>query len=236
MRFFRAVRWRTRWRRKRARSRSARTSGVGSQIFGHEVPTGELGEDPGVDLVGLGREGCQPLDLDRITDGDVPAAELELVVDEPGSRHRLDGRRSPPGRAGGRGPRASGARRASGRTAVTSTVRPSSSSTCTSSLWRDRSKPGVQHLLGLLVLVATTTQRCHQRGPLSWHSIVVTTETWRPVGDDTIESMLRFSRATTTMTQGARTSDDFHILVHGRRALQTPPAWSMSGPPSNEPP
>ena len=34
MRFFNAVRWRTRCSRQRARSRSARTAGVGSQIAG----------------------------------------------------------------------------------------------------------------------------------------------------------------------------------------------------------
>ena len=104
MRFFKAVRWRTRWRRKRARSRSARTVGSGSQIVGHEVPAGELGEDPGVDACrSWRRAGASALDLDRVGDRDVPAAELELVVDEAGSGHRLDGRTSPPGRAAGHG-------------------------------------------------------------------------------------------------------------------------------------
>jgi hypothetical protein len=92
IRFLRAVRWRTRWSRKRARSRSARTVGSGSSDRRHEVAPGELGEDPGVDLVGLGRQGCEALHLHRVGDLDVPAVELELVVDEAGPVHRLDDR------------------------------------------------------------------------------------------------------------------------------------------------
>jgi hypothetical protein len=34
----------------------------------------------------------QPLDLLGVGDGDLPAGQLELVVDEPGTVHRLDGR------------------------------------------------------------------------------------------------------------------------------------------------
>ena len=63
--------------------------------LGHEIPASELGEDPSVDPVGLGRERGDALDLGRVPDGDVPARQFELVVDEAGSRHRLDGRTHP---------------------------------------------------------------------------------------------------------------------------------------------
>ena len=65
---------------------------VGQPDRRHEVATPELGEDPGVDLVGLGGQGCEALDLHRVGDLDVPARELELVVDEAGPVHRLDDR------------------------------------------------------------------------------------------------------------------------------------------------
>ena len=92
IRFLRAVRWRTRWSRNLARSRSARFAGSGSSDRGHEIASGQLGEDPGVDPVGLGREGGQTPDLLGIGDLDVPAGELEGVVDEAGPVHRLDRR------------------------------------------------------------------------------------------------------------------------------------------------
>src|SRR3972149_4207729 len=59
---------------------------------GDQAPPRELGEVPAVVLVGLGREGCQALHLHGITDGHVPTAQLELVVDEAGPGHRLDDR------------------------------------------------------------------------------------------------------------------------------------------------
>jgi hypothetical protein len=59
---------------------------------GHEVPAAELGEDPGIDPVGLGSQWRDALDLEGIGDLDVPAEQLELVVDEAGPGHRLDGR------------------------------------------------------------------------------------------------------------------------------------------------
>jgi hypothetical protein len=92
MRFFNAVRWRTRCKRNRARSRSARTSGVGSGDLRNQRPAGELGEHPGVDLVGLRRQGREPSDALGIGDQHIPARELEAVVDEAGAVHRLDGR------------------------------------------------------------------------------------------------------------------------------------------------
>ena len=61
---------------------------MGSGDLGHEVTSRQLGEYPGVDLVGLGGPGRQA--LHRVTHRDVPTVKLELVVDEAGSRHRLD--------------------------------------------------------------------------------------------------------------------------------------------------
>jgi hypothetical protein len=92
IRFFRAVRWRTRWRRKRARSRSGSDLGRRQPDLGHKVTTCELGEDARVDLVRLGSEWRTALGLDRVRDRDVPAAELECVVDEACPGHRLDRR------------------------------------------------------------------------------------------------------------------------------------------------
>jgi len=65
---------------------------IGQPDGGHQVPAAELGEDPGIDLVGLGGQGCEALDLHRVGDLDVPAIQLELVMDEAGPVHRLDRR------------------------------------------------------------------------------------------------------------------------------------------------
>jgi hypothetical protein len=65
---------------------------VGQPDRRHELAAGQLGEDPGVDLVGLGGKGGEALDLLGIGDLDVPAEKLELVVDEAGPVHRLDRR------------------------------------------------------------------------------------------------------------------------------------------------
>ena len=92
MRHFNALRWWTRWSRKRARSRSARTPGVGSQISGTLVPAGQLSQDMSVNLVGLGGQGRQTLRFHRICDGHLPAQALEGVVDEPRPGHGLDDR------------------------------------------------------------------------------------------------------------------------------------------------
>jgi hypothetical protein len=113
IRFFNAVRWRTRWSLKRARSRSARTSGVGSGDLGHEVTSCQLGQDPRVDLVGLGGERGDALDLGRIRDRDIPATQLERVVDEARPGHRLDRRAhllTPPQDMGGQRPEGVGVR------------------------------------------------------------------------------------------------------------------------------
>jgi hypothetical protein len=55
-------------------------------------PTGELGEHPSVDLVGLRREGRQAPHPLGVRDEHLPAQELEAVVDEAGAVHRLDRR------------------------------------------------------------------------------------------------------------------------------------------------
>ncbi len=66
--------------------------GVGQPDRRYEVAPGELGEHAGVDLVGLAGERCEPLDLLGVGDRDLPARELELVVDEARPVHRLDRR------------------------------------------------------------------------------------------------------------------------------------------------
>jgi hypothetical protein len=48
------------------------------------------GQHPGVDLVGLAGQGRQSLHLLGVGDVDVPAVQLQGVVDETGSGHRLD--------------------------------------------------------------------------------------------------------------------------------------------------
>ena len=58
----------------------------------HQIPAGQLGQHPGVDLVGLAGQRGQPLDLLRVGDLDLPARQLQLVVHEPGAVHRLDRR------------------------------------------------------------------------------------------------------------------------------------------------
>jgi hypothetical protein len=80
--FFRLVRWRTRCSRKRARSRSARTPGVGSQIWGTGSRRDSSGEHAGACPVGLARQWRQPLDLGRIRDRDLEAGQLEVLVQQ----------------------------------------------------------------------------------------------------------------------------------------------------------
>src|SRR5918994_7288149 len=63
-----------------------------------QVAAAELGQDPGVDAIGLARQRGKPLRPLRVRDPHVPARQLELVVHEPRARHRLDRRqhRLPP--------------------------------------------------------------------------------------------------------------------------------------------
>jgi hypothetical protein len=55
-----------------------------------DVYRDKRGEHLGVDLVGLGCEWGEALDLDRVGHLDVPAPALELIVDEASAVHRLD--------------------------------------------------------------------------------------------------------------------------------------------------
>ena len=56
----------------------------------HQVPERQLGQNAGVDLVGLARQRREPLDLLGVGDQHLPAMRDQLVVDEPGAVHRLD--------------------------------------------------------------------------------------------------------------------------------------------------
>ena len=65
---------------------------VGQPDRRHQVAAGELGQNPGVDAIGLAGERRESLHLLRIGDLDLPARELELVVNETRAVHRLDRR------------------------------------------------------------------------------------------------------------------------------------------------
>ena len=84
IRFFSAVRCLTRWSRNRARSRSARTAGSGSQISGTRSRRRELGQHPGSRSGRSCRPTARSPRLARIGDPHIPAGLLELVVDETG--------------------------------------------------------------------------------------------------------------------------------------------------------
>ena len=140
--------------------------GVGQPDGGHEFPAGQLGEHPGVDPVGLRHQGRQTLGPQGIGDRDLPAAELELVVHEARAVHRLDGglhRLAVSSDPIDQRPKAVGIGMYGGhlhrptRLIEDVHVHPLARQV----------QSGVQHHLGLLVLVALTTQRCHQRGPSS---------------------------------------------------------------------
>jgi hypothetical protein len=65
-------------------------SRVGQPDRRHQVAPCELGQDPGVDPVGLAGQRRQALHLLRVGDLDLPAGQLEPVVHEAGAVHRLD--------------------------------------------------------------------------------------------------------------------------------------------------
>ncbi len=90
MRFFKAVRSRIKWSRKRARSRWARTSGVGSQISGTSSRRASSARTRASIWSVFGCQWSQALGLDRVRDRHVPAVPLEGVVDEARAGHRLD--------------------------------------------------------------------------------------------------------------------------------------------------
>jgi hypothetical protein len=63
---------------------------VGQPDRRHQVASGELGQHPGVDPVGLAGQRRQSLYLLRVGDLDLPAVALECVVHEARAVHRLD--------------------------------------------------------------------------------------------------------------------------------------------------
>jgi hypothetical protein len=63
---------------------------IGKPDLRHQVAAGELGQDPGVDPIGLAGQRGEPLRPLGVCDPHVPADELELIVDEAGTGHRLD--------------------------------------------------------------------------------------------------------------------------------------------------
>ena len=65
---------------------------IGEPDRRHEVAAGELGQHPGVDPVGLARQRRDPPRSLRVRDPHVPPRQLELIVHEPGTVHRLDRR------------------------------------------------------------------------------------------------------------------------------------------------
>jgi hypothetical protein len=66
--------------------------GIGEPDRWHHVSSRQLGQHPGVDLVGLTRQGGQALHLLGIGDLHLPTRQLERVVDEARPGHRLDDR------------------------------------------------------------------------------------------------------------------------------------------------
>jgi hypothetical protein len=66
--------------------------GVGPPDGRDELATRELSQYPGVNAVGLAGKRRESLHLRRVGDLDLPAVQLELVVDEAGAGHRLDRR------------------------------------------------------------------------------------------------------------------------------------------------
>jgi hypothetical protein len=65
---------------------------VGQPDCRHEIAARQLSQHPGVDAIGLARERRQPLHLLRVRDLDLPTVELELVMHETRTVHRLDRR------------------------------------------------------------------------------------------------------------------------------------------------
>jgi hypothetical protein len=80
--FFSALRCLTRWSRKRARSRSARTRGPGSHTSGTRLRRASSASTQQSIRSRLAGKRRQPTRLHRIGDPDIPAAELELIVHE----------------------------------------------------------------------------------------------------------------------------------------------------------
>ena len=63
---------------------------IGQPDGRHQLAPRQLGQDPGIDAVGLGHQWRQALGALRVGDVDLPAEALEAVVHEARARHRLD--------------------------------------------------------------------------------------------------------------------------------------------------
>jgi hypothetical protein len=64
--------------------------GCGQPDLGDQRPAAQLGQHPGVDAVGLARQGGKALGFLGVGQEHVPAGELELVVDEASTVHGFD--------------------------------------------------------------------------------------------------------------------------------------------------
>ena len=93
IRFFSITRWRTRWSRKRARSRSARISrGPGSHIAGTRSRRESSARTQASILSVLQASGARPFTFCASAISTSQPMELEAVVDKAGTVHRLDRR------------------------------------------------------------------------------------------------------------------------------------------------
>ena len=166
IRFFRAVRWRTRWSRKRARSRSARTAGSGSQIAGTRSRRASSARTQASILSVLAASGARPLTLTGHPRSRRPSRRARAVVDEAGAVHRLDRRAHLLAVAGDAGDeRRAARRRRGGRRSPRRSVRPRrarahQASGATGPIRRTTcpGPPGAG---------SVRTQRCHRGGPSS---------------------------------------------------------------------
>src|SRR5215203_2896815 len=172
-RFLSATRWRTRCSRHRARSRSARTSGVGSQIAGTSSRRANSASTHASIRSVLHANGARPLTFwASATWTCQPASSswsctnrapfIDSIAAATGFPYPAVCRTSP------RSPSASGG------AVVTCTGSPASFITCTSSLWRDRSNPAY-NMAGPPrgAPDGDTPETATGGGPSSWHSVLV---------------------------------------------------------------
>src|SRR5215218_9641362 len=171
-RFLSATRWRTRCSRHRARSRSARTSGVGSQIAGTSSRRLSSASTQASIRSVLHANGARPLTFWASAPWTCPPASsswsctnrapfIDSIAAATGSPYPAVCRASP------RSPSASGG------AVVTCTGSPASFITCTSSLWRDRSNPAY-NMAGPPrgAPDGDTPETATGGGPSSWHSVL----------------------------------------------------------------
>src|SRR5262249_37292035 len=145
---------------------------IGQPNRGHEIAAGELREHPGVDPVGLAGQRRESFYLLRVGDLDLPASELEPVVDEAGAVHRLDrraDRRAVPIEPLSQTTKTVGVRRRRtnlhGRTLTVEQVEVETLAT--------EIQTGVQHESGppLRKLLDDKPEPVTRGGPSSWHSL-----------------------------------------------------------------